>query len=483
MSDESKKHTISHYVIEKQKVSTRPVAERINDFQEVSLGLNKEQAILEANRCLQCPKPKCILSCPIGIDIPEFIGFIANENFEGAINKIREKNGLADVTGRVCPQEKLCEAACVLANKDVPITIGALERFAADVSADKDIKALKQTGKKVAVIGSGPAGLTAAVDLAALGYEVTIYEAFHEYGGVLTYGIPAFRLPKEVIGKAMKYVKHLGVKIEKNVIIGKSLTIDDLFELGYDCIFIGSGAGAPKFLHIPGENLNGVYSANEFLTRCNLMRAYKFPEHVTPVYVGKQVAVIGGGNVAMDSARTALRLGANHVHIVYRRSEKEMPARIEEIKNAKDEGVKFMTLTNPLKILGNNKSHVMGLECIRMELGEPDASGRRRPVEVKGSNFTLNLDMVIVAIGQKPNPIISSTTPQLKVDKKGYIIVDYRGRTSLEKVWAAGDIVPSSQTVIKAMSGAKNAIKDLNLYLKYEYERERVLGPALTWKL
>jgi len=482
MSEESKKHTISHYVIKKQKVSTRPAAERIKDFEEVSLGLNEEQAILEANRCLQCPKPKCILSCPIGIDIPEFIKCIANENFEDAINKIREKNGLADVTGRVCPQEKLCEAACILANKDVPIAIGALERFAADVSVDIEIKALKPTGKKIAVIGSGPAGLTAAVDLAALGYEVNIYEAFHESGGVLTYGIPAFRLPKEVIGKAMKYVKYLGVKIEKNIIIGKSLTINDLFDLGYDCIFIGSGAGAPKFLNIPGENLNGVYSANEFLTRCNLMRAYKFPEHTTPVYLGKQVAVIGGGNVAMDSARTALRLGANNVYVVYRRSEKEMPARIEEIKNAKHEGVKFMTLANPLNILGEKQAHVIGLECIRMELGEPDASGRRKPFEVKGSNFTLNVDMVIVAIGQKPNPIISRTTPQIKIDKKGYIIVDDRGRTSLEKVWAAGDIVPGSQTVIEAMTGAKNAIKDMNLYLKHKQERERVLGPALAWK-
>jgi glutamate synthase (NADPH/NADH) small chain len=453
MSDESKKHIITHSVINRQKVSTRPVAERINDFQEVSLGLNEEQAILEANRCLQCPKPKCIVACPIGIDIPEFIRCIANENFEDAINKIREKNGLADVTGRVCPQEKLCELVCVLANKDVPIAIGALERFAADVSVDEEIEALEPTGKKVAVIGSGPAGLTAAVDLAALGYEVTIYEAFHESGGVLTYGIPAFRLPKEVIGKALRYVKFLGVKIEKNVIIGKSLTLIDLFELGYDCIFIGS-----------------------------LMRAYKFPEHDTPVYVGKQVAVIGGGNVAMDSARTALRLGANDVRIVYRRSEKEMPARIEEVKNAKDEGVKFMTLANPLKILGNDQAHVIGLECIRMELGEPDASGRRRPVEVKGSNFTMNVDMVIVAIGQKPNPIISSTTPELKIDKEGYIIVDDRGRTSFEKVWAAGDIVPGPETVIEAMSGAKNAVKDIHLYLKHQGERERVLDPVLAWK-
>jgi glutamate synthase (NADPH/NADH) small chain len=482
MLEESKKHTISNYVIKKQKVSMRPVAERIIDFQEVSLGLNKEQAILEANRCLQCPKPKCILSCPIGIDIPKFIRCIANENFEDAINKIREKNGLAEVTGRVCPQEKLCEASCILVNKDVPIAIGALERFAADISIDKEIKALKPTGKKVAVIGSGPAGLTAAVDLATLGHEVTIYEAFHESGGVLTYGIPAFRLPKEVIGKAMKYVKYLGVKIEKNIIIGKSLTINDLFELGYYCIFIGSGAGAPKFLQIPGENLNGVYSANEFLTRCNLMRAYKFPEHTTPVYIGKQVAVIGGGNVAMDSARTALRLGANDVRIIYRRSEKEMPARIEEVKNTKDEGVKFITLANPLKILGNNQTHVIGLECIRMELGEPDASGRKRPIEVKGSNFTINVDMVIVAIGQKPNPIISRTTPKLEVDKEGYIIVDDRGRTSLEKVWAAGDIVPGPETVIEAMSGAKNAVKDIHLYLKRQEERGWVLDPVLTWK-
>jgi glutamate synthase (NADPH/NADH) small chain len=483
MPDEPKKHMISHYVIKRQEVSTRPVTERINDFQEVSLGLNKEQAILEANRCLQCPKPKCIVACPIGIDIPEFIKYIANETFEDAINKIREKNGLADVTGRVCPQEKLCEAACVLANKDVPIAIGALERFAADASKDKEIKALKPTGKKVAVIGSGPAGLTAAVDLAALGYEVTIYEAFHESGGVLTYGIPAFRLPKEVIEKAMRYVKFLGVKIEKNIIIGKSLTLTDLFELGYDSIFIGSGAGAPKFLNIPGENLNAVYSANEFLTRCNLMRAYKFPEYSTPVYVGKRVAVIGGGNVAMDSARTALRLGANDVYVVYRRSEKEMPARIEEIRNARDEGVKFMTLANPLKILGNKEAHVIGLECVKMELGEPDASGRRRPVEVKDSNFTINVDMVIVAIGKKPNPIISRTTPELKVDEEGYIIVDDRGRASIEKVWAAGDIVPGSQTVIEAMSGAKNAVKDMNLYLKYQEKKERVLGPALAWKL
>ena len=455
---------ISHYV-QRQEIRKRPASERIRDFGEVSLGLDQEQAVTEASRCLQCPNPTCIRACPVGIDIPEFIKHIKNNDFEAAGKVLRDRNSIPEVTGRVCPQEILCEAVCVLAKKGEPIAIGALERFAADYSKGLELTVREPTGKKVAVIGSGPAGLTVAADLRKLGHQVTIYEALHEPGGVLTYGIPAFRLPKEIMKKAVNYIRLLGVKIEKNIVIGKSLTIDDLLGSGYDAIFIGSGAGSPKFLGIPGENLNGVYTANEFLTRCNLMKAYKFAEYDTPIFVGQRIAVVGGGNVAMDAARTAVRLGAKKVFIVYRRTENEMPARVDEVRNAKEEGVQFMTLTNPIRILGDERSWVKGLECVKMQLGEPDSSGRRRPVEIKASNFTIDLDMVIVAIGQGPNPIIRRTTSQLEVDENGYIIVDDRGRTSRWRVWAAGDIVPGADTVIEAMGGGRKATRDIHLFL------------------
>jgi glutamate synthase (NADPH/NADH) small chain len=457
--------------IQRQKVRKRTPTDRISDFNEVSLGLDETQAKLEASRCIKCSNPKCIVACPVGIDIPRFIEHIKNNDFVGAANVIRERNGIPRVTGRVCPQEKLCEAVCVLSKTGQPIAIGALERFAADRGEDRDLFKRKSTGKKVAMIGSGPASLTAAVDLAKLGHEITIFEALHEPGGVLIYGIPAFRLPKDIMRKSIDYVKSLGIKIEKNIVIGKSMTIDELFDQGYDAIFIGSGAGSPKFLGIQGENLNGVLSANEFLTRCNLMRAYKFPERDTPVYVGEKVAVIGGGNVAIDSARTSRRLGAKEVYIIYRRTEKEMPARVEELENAKDEGIQFIMLANPLKIIGDEKGYVKGLECIRMRLGEPDNSGRRRPIAIERSNFTIDLDMVIVAVGQGPNPIIRKTTPNLKVNDSGYIIVDSKGRTSHQRVWAAGDVVPNSETVIEAMCGAKNAARDIHLFLSKEQEK------------
>lgn len=464
MTGKTEQRPVSRYV-QRQEVSKRSPSDRIKDFKEVSLGLSREQAIIEASRCLQCPTPTCVRSCPVGIDVPAFIKHIKNSDCKAAVRVLRDRNSLPEVTGRVCPQERLCEAVCVLAKKSEPIAIGALERFAADSSEDLEYTVQKSTGKKVAVIGSGPAGLTVAADLQRLGHQVTIYEALHEAGGVLTYGIPSFRLPKEITKKAINYIKHLGVKIEKDIVIGKSLTIDDLLNSDYDAIFIGSGAGSPKFLGIPGENLNGVFTANEFLTRCNLMRAYKFPEYDTPIFVGERVAVIGGGNVVMDSARTALRLGARRVQVVYRRTEKEMPARVEEVENTKIEGVEFLTLTSPVKIVGDESDRVKGLECVRMELGEPDESGRRRPLEMKGSNFTLDLDMVIIAIGQGPNPIIRNTTPNLKVDEDGYVIVDGRGRTSHPKIWAAGDIVPNSDTVIEAMGGGRKVARDINLFL------------------
>ncbi|MEM4250825.1 MAG: NADPH-dependent glutamate synthase [Candidatus Bathyarchaeia archaeon] len=454
-----------HYPVKRQEVRRRPVSERIRDFEEVSLGFTQEQALYEAGRCLQCPDPACLQECPVGIDIPAFIRYVKEKDLESSLKVLKDRNSLPEVTGRVCPQEKLCEAACVLARKGEPIAIGALERFVADSVNKKNYERNEFTGKRVAVVGSGPAGLTVAADLQKLGHQVTIYEALHEPGGVLTYGIPSFRLPKEITKKAIDYILGLGVRIEKNVVIGKTLTVDELQEQGYDAIFIGSGAGSPKFLGVPGENLNGVYSANEFLTRCNLMRAYRFPEYDTPIFVGQRVAVIGGGNVVMDAARTAVRLGSKEVFIVYRRTEREMPARVEEVTNARSEGVKFLTLTSPVRILGDESGWVRGLECIRMELGEPDNTGRRRPIEVSGSNFVLDLDMVIVAIGQGPNPIIRHTTPGLKVDEDGYIVVDGRGRTSRPGIWAAGDVVPGSDTVIEAMGGGRRAARDIHLFL------------------
>ncbi|MDI3534768.1 MAG: glutamate synthase small chain [Thermosediminibacterales bacterium] len=443
---------------------------RRKNFKEVALGYSVEDAVKEAQRCLQCKNPQCVKGCPVGVKIPEFIKLIAEKDFYGAARKIKETNSLPAICGRVCPQEEQCEKYCILAKKGEPVAIGRLERFAADWEREKGIEKPEKPqklGKKVAVIGSGPAGLTAAGDLAKLGYDVTVFEAFHEAGGVLVYGIPEFRLPKAIVKQEVEYIKSLGVDLKTNHVIGKVLTIDELFEMGYEAVFIGSGAGLPKFMGIPGENLNGVYSANEFLTRTNLMKAYNFPETDTPIKVGRKVAVVGGGNVAMDSARCAIRLGAEEVYIVYRRSEEEMPARLEEVENAKEEGIIFKLLTNPVKILGNDEGWVKGIECIKMELGEPDESGRRRPVPIKGSEYVIDVDTVIIAIGTSPNPLIPRTTPGLNTQKWGGIVADEEtGKTSKEGVYAGGDIVTGAATVILAMGAGKKAAAAIHEYLQ-----------------
>ena len=442
---------------------------RVTNFDEVCLGYTKEEAMQEASRCLNCKNPRCVANCPVSINIPEFIAQVKEGNFEEAAKVIAKSSALPAVCGRVCPQENQCEGQCVLGIKGEAVAIGKLERFVADWSRENNIdlsETKPKNGKKVAVIGSGPAGLTCAGDLAKLGYDVTIFEALHEPGGVLVYGIPEFRLPKDTVVKhEVDNVKKLGVKIETNVIVGKTATIDQLFEEeGFNAVFIGSGAGLPKFMGIPGENLNGVFSANEFLTRNNLMKAFK-QNYDTPIKVGKTVAVVGGGNVAMDAARTALRLGAE-VHIVYRRSEEELPARVEEVHHAKEEGVIFDLLTNPVEIIGDENGWVKGMKCIRMELGEPDSSGRRKPVEVKGSEFIMDVDTVIMSLGTSPNPLISSTTKGLEVNKHKCIVAEEEtGRTSREGVFAGGDAVTGAATVILAMGAGKKAAKAIDEYL------------------
>lgn len=444
---------------------------RRRNFNEVALGYSLEEAVEEAKRCLQCKKPMCVEGCPVNVMIPQFIAAVVEGDIEEAFKIIRRTNNLPAICGRVCPQETQCEQRCVLGKRGEPVAIGRLERFVADYCMDRGIDDevdIKPNGKKVAIVGAGPAGLTAAADLAKLGYDVTIFEAFHEPGGVLIYGIPEFRLPKALVKKEIEGLKKLGVKILTNVIVGKSITIDELLEEGYKAVFIGSGAGLPKFMGIPGENLNGVYSANEFLTRINLMKAYDFPNSHTPIKRGKKVAVVGGGNVAMDAARSALRLGADEVHIVYRRSEAEMPARLEEIHHAKEEGIIFDVLTNPVEILGQD-GWVKGLKCIRMEPGEPDESGRRRPVPVKDSEFVMDADIVIMAIGTSPNPLIASTTPGLEVQKWGGIIADEEtGATSKDRVYAGGDAVTGAATVILAMGAGKKAAKAIHERLSKE---------------
>ncbi|MFO7294413.1 MAG: NADPH-dependent glutamate synthase [Clostridia bacterium] len=444
---------------------------RRRNFDEVALGYTLEEAVEEAKRCLQCKKPMCVEGCPVNVRIPQFIAAVVEGNIEEAFRIIRQTNNLPAICGRVCPQETQCEQRCVLGKRGEPVAIGRLERFVADYCMEKGVDDevdIKPNGKKVAIVGAGPAGLTAAADLAKLGYDVTIFEAFHEPGGVLIYGIPEFRLPKALVKKEIEGLKKLGVKILTNVVVGKSITIDELLEEGYKAVFIGSGAGLPKFMGIPGENLNGVYSANEFLTRINLMKAYDFPNSHTPIKRGKKIAVVGGGNVAMDAARSALRLGAEEVHIVYRRSEAEMPARLEEIHHAKEEGVIFDVLTNPVEILGQD-GWVKGLKCIRMELGEPDESGRRRPIPVEGSEFIMDVDIVIIAIGTSPNPLIASTTPGLAVQKWGGIIVDEEtGATSKDRVYAGGDAVTGAATVILAMGAGKKAAKAIHERLSKE---------------
>ncbi len=455
--------------VNKVKMPEQDPAVRNKNFLEVALGYTEEMAKEEALRCLQCKNKPCVEGCPVNVQIPEFIKLMAEGRFEEAYEKIRETNSLPAICGRVCPQESQCEKLCLRAKKGEAVAIGRLERFAADwYMSNKEVKVEKpeKTGRKVAVIGSGPAGLTCAGDLAKLGYEVTIFEAFHVAGGVLMYGIPEFRLPKAVVQKEIDTVKQLGVEIRTNMVIGKVLSLDELLEEGYEAIFVGSGAGLPSFMGIPGENLNGVYSANEFLTRINLMKAYKFPESDTPVKVGKNVAVVGGGNVAMDAARSAKRLGAEKVYIVYRRSEAEMPARLEEVHHAMEEGIIFKLLTNPMQIIGTEDGWVKGIECVGMELGEPDSSGRRRPVIKQGSEHTVDVETVIIAIGQSPNPLIVSTTKGLNTQKWGGIIADEEtGATSKEGVYAGGDAVTGAATVILAMGAGKKAARAIDEYI------------------
>ncbi|MDU4599782.1 MAG: NADPH-dependent glutamate synthase, partial [Clostridium sporogenes] len=442
---------------------------RATNFEEVCLGYNEEEAVKEASRCLNCKKPMCVTKCPVSIVIPEFIQHVKNKEFEDAAKTIAKYSALPAVCGRVCPQESQCEGKCVLGIKGEPVAIGKLERFVADWSREHNVDLSEREeskNKKVAVIGSGPAGLTCAGDLAKKGYDVTIFEALHEPGGVLVYGIPEFRLPKETVVKhEIENVKKLGVKIETNVIIGRTVTIDELVEEEkFDAVFIGSGAGLPRFMGIPGENANGVFSANEFLTRNNLMKAFK-AEYDTPIKVGQKVAVVGGGNVAMDAARTALRLGAE-VHIVYRRSEEELPARVEEVHHAKEEGIIFNLLTNPVEILEDEKGWVKGMKCIKMELGEPDQSGRRRPVEIKGSEFTMDVDTVIMSLGTSPNPLISSTTKGLEINKRKCLVAEEEtGLTTREGVYAGGDAVTGAATVILAMGAGKQAANAIDEYL------------------
>lgn len=456
-------------VLNKIPVREQDPKERAGNFEEVCLGYNEEEAKCEAERCINCKNAQCIKGCPVAIDIPGFIEQVKEGNIEKAYQIISESSSLPAVCGRVCPQESQCEGKCIRGIKGDPISIGKLERFVADWAGEKGIKptgAKELNGKKVAVIGSGPAGLTCAGDLARLGYDVTIFEALHEAGGVLVYGIPEFRLPKDaVVKKEIENVKSLGVKIETDVVIGKATTIDELMEEeGFDAVFIGSGAGLPKFMGIPGEQANGVFSANEYLTRSNLMKAFQEDSN-TPIMRAKKVAVVGGGNVAMDAARTALRLGAE-VHIVYRRSEEELPARVEEVHHAKEEGIIFDLLTNPVEILSDENGWVKGIKCIKMELGEPDASGRRRPVEIPGSEFVVDVDCVIMSLGTSPNPLISSTTEGLEVNKWKCIVADEEhGKTTKEGVYAGGDAVTGAATVILAMGAGKAAAQGIHEYL------------------
>ena len=448
---------------------------RVHNFDEVPLGYTEEEAVAEAERCLQCPDAPCVKGCPVNIDIPRFIDHLKNRRFAEAIATIKETNSLPAVCGRVCPQETQCQGVCTLGIRFEPVAIGKLERFCADWEAQHgggSQEVMPKKDQRVAVIGAGPSGLTAAGDLRKLGYDVTIFELFHVAGGVLMYGIPEFRLPKEIVQREISALKAMGVKIELNKVVGQLYTLDDLISQGYDAVFIGTGAGLPRFLGIPGENSNGVYTANEFLTRTNLMRAFLFPEYDTPIKVGKRVITVGGGNVAMDSARTALRLGAEESIIVYRRSEQELPARAEEVEHAKEEGVRFQLLTNPVRFVERHGA-IGGAECIRMELGEPDESGRRRPVPIEGSEFIIDADTVVIAIGNGPHPLIPRTTPGLELTRRGNIVADPEtGQTSREGVFAGGDIVTGAATVIQAMGAGKRAAAAIDRYLQGKKEEE-----------
>lgn len=461
--------------IKANKIPRTPASEqdpqvRAHNFEEVCEGYTHEQAVLEASRCLHCPKPRCVQACPVSINIPEFVGFLSDGDVKGAAEVIARDSSLPSVCGRVCPQENQCEGSCVLGIKGQPLSIGQLERFTGDwrIAHPEEFKSEKPepNGKRVAIVGSGPSGLACASDLARLGYEVTIFEALHKAGGVLVYGIPEFRLPKErVVAKEIESVKKLGVKIETDCVVGRTMTVDQLLDAeGFDAVFIGSGAGLPRFMGIPGENLNGVFSANEQLTRTNLMHAWE-NDYDTPIYSAKRVVVVGGGNVAMDAVRTAKRLGAE-AFIVYRRSEAELPARAEEVHHAKQEGIDFRMLTNPVSILGDEKGNVKGVECVRMELGEPDASGRRSPKEIPGSNFVIDCDEVIMALGTSPNPLIKDTTHGLDTNKRGCIVADEHGATTREGVFAGGDAVTGAATVILAMGAGRKAAAAIHEYLQ-----------------
>ena len=459
---------------ERMKRNTVPMPEqkpqdRIHNFKEVPLGYTKEEAIYEAQRCLQCKVPKCIAGCPAEINIPKFIEKIVEEDFAGAYLEILKTDNLPAITGRVCPQEEQCQIVCILEKQRKPIAIGRLERFVADWARENNIHGrlpeLKRKNRKVAIVGSGPAGLTCAADLAKLGYKVTLFEALHKTGGVLVYGIPEFRLSKSIVEYEINEIEKIGVKVITNFVIGAILSVDELAQ-DFDAIFLANGAGAPRFMNIPGENLNDVYSANEFLTRANLMKAYSFPEYDTPIKIGKRAATIGAGNVAMDSARTALRLGAEKSYIVYRRSRKEVPARAEEVHHAEEEGILFNFLTLPVKILGDEKGNVIGMECLKMELGEPDESGRRRPIPIAGSNFVIEVDMVVDAIGTSANPIVAGSATRVETNKWGYFIVDENTKaTTKEGIYAGGDIVRGSATVISAVGDGKVAARAINDYL------------------
>jgi glutamate synthase (NADPH/NADH) small chain len=444
--------------------------ERATNFDEVALGYSEEQAIEEAARCIQCKKAKCIDGCPVNVRIPEFILALRDGDMPDAVEKLKDKNALPGICGRVCPQESQCEERCTLAKKKAPVAIGRLERYVADweraqggTSTGLDVES---TGKKVGIIGAGPAGLTVAADLAKLGHQVTMFEALHVAGGVLMYGIPQFRLPKEIVQGEVDYVKSLGVGLELDAVVGKISSLQELFEQGYEALFLGTGAGLPMFMRIEGENLKGIYSANEYLTRINLMKAYLFPDYDTPLQIGRKVAVVGGGNVAMDSARCSLRFGAEEVYIVYRRSREEMPARLEEVENAEEEGVIFKLLTNPLRYFGNEQGYVTQMECIEMELGEPDDSGRRRPVPKEGSEFIMDIDTVVIAIGNRPNPLIPATTPELETTRWGTVVAEEEtGLTTMKGIYAGGDIVTGAATVISAMGAGRRAAAAMHEYL------------------
>ena len=465
-------------MLERQDMPRQDPDVRRSNFDEVALGYSEEQAVNEAKRCIQCKKPKCIEGCPVEVTIPEFIKLVAEGDFTAASKQIKTMNALPAICGRVCPQETQCEELCILGKKGSPVAIGRLERFVSDYERKSGVdapSAVSPTGKKVAVVGSGPASLTAAADLAQMGHSVTVFEALHEAGGVLIYGIPEFRLPKGIVKAEVEYVKQLGVTLLPDSVIGRLETVDELLS-EYDAVFLGTGAGLPSFLNIDGENLNGVYSANEFLTRVNLMKAYKFPEYDTPVpkisdsegklWEGKKVAVVGGGNVAMDSARCAVRLGASEVTVVYRRGEEELPARAEEIENAKEEGVEFRLLTNPVRIIGDNRNWVTDIECVNMYLCEPDESGRCRPKALEGTEHHIEADFVVIAVGTSPNPLVPRTTTGLDVSKWGTVVADDNGATTKEGVYAGGDVVTGAATVISAMGAGKKAARAIDGYLK-----------------